>query len=446
MEVERKFRLRELPDLSGADADPIEQGYLAVGADGEVRLRRKGERTLLTVKRGTGLSRGEAEVEVSPEQFEALWPLTEGRRLTKMRYLIHRDDVRIELDVYDGELQGLMIAEVEFPDERTADDFQPPEWFGEEVTGKGEYLNESLATKGVPAVTAFRLKRKESEQEGIRRAAHGRTADAIGWLRNEDADPVEAVHEARKDLKKLRATLKLVRPALGNDPYRRENERFRDLGRALSDVRDQQVRAETIDKLAERYADDPPPGGWWAIRPLLLEQQGTANGELDSLRERTASAIETGDREIDRWPLDGGGFDLLGPGLRRTYSRARRRFRDACKEPSDIALHEWRKRSKDLWYHLRLVSKVSPPASKRYTDRAHQLSDLLGDDHDLLVLGQYLEQGDSQLTAEQRAHLKRLIERRRRELQEQAFAVGERLFANKPKRFAKRVERHWAVR
>ena len=110
----------------------------------------------------------------------------------------------------------------------------------------------------------FRLKRGESEDKGVRRVAHGRAEDAVRLLRDEDADPIEVVHAAPKDLKKLRATLKLVRPVLGDDWYRRENERFRGAGQALSNVRDAQVRAQTVEALAERLGDDPPPGGWWA--------------------------------------------------------------------------------------------------------------------------------------------------------------------------------------
>ena len=86
-------------------------------------------------------------------------------------------------------------------------------------------------------MTAFKLKKKEAAKKGIRRAAHGRAADAVGLLRDEEADPIEAVHEARKDMKKLRATLKLVRPLIGDKTYGRENARFRDAGRALSERR-----------------------------------------------------------------------------------------------------------------------------------------------------------------------------------------------------------------
>ena len=155
MEVERKFRLRQPPDLSGSDADPIEQGYLAVGPEGEVRLRRKGEQTVLTVKRGAGLSRDEVEVEISPEQFEALWPLTEGRRLRKRRHVLPHDGLEIEVDVYEGEREGLIVAEhgddpADHESEEQARDFEPPTWLGDDVTGDERFLNENLAVNGLP--------------------------------------------------------------------------------------------------------------------------------------------------------------------------------------------------------------------------------------------------------------------------------------------------------
>jgi adenylate cyclase len=150
VEVERKFLVPETPDLSGTDSDEIEQGYLAIGSDGEVRLRRKGGRLLLTAKRGSGISRDEAEVELDREPFELLWPLTEGRRLHKRRHVIPHGDLRIEVDVYEGELEGLVVADIEFSSEDEARAFQPPDWIGEEVTGDERYLNETLATRGPP--------------------------------------------------------------------------------------------------------------------------------------------------------------------------------------------------------------------------------------------------------------------------------------------------------
>jgi adenylate cyclase len=150
VEVERKFLVREPPDLAAIPADEIDQGYLAIGSGGQVRLRRRGDALLLTVKRGEGLAREEVEVEVDRDVFERLWPLTEGRRLQKRRHTLPLHELEVEIDVYEGDLAGLIVAEIEFASERAAREFEPPAWLGEEVTGDPRYLNETLATQGPP--------------------------------------------------------------------------------------------------------------------------------------------------------------------------------------------------------------------------------------------------------------------------------------------------------
>jgi adenylate cyclase len=152
VEIERKFLVREVPDLSDCDSVRLEQGYLALAGDGgaEVRLRRKDHDLLLTVKGGTGEVRVEEELELEPETFDSLWPLTEGRRVSKTRYLIPLGELTVELDLYEGQLDGLATAEVEFESEDDADRFDPPGWLGDEVTGDERYLNERLATVGAP--------------------------------------------------------------------------------------------------------------------------------------------------------------------------------------------------------------------------------------------------------------------------------------------------------
>jgi adenylate cyclase len=150
-EIERKFLVRQLPGTLGTSpAEDINQGYLAVEDTAEVRLRRRGDRAQLTVKGGTGLERTEVEVELSDEQFDELWPLTAGRRISKVRHYLRTDGECIEVDVYAGALSGLIVAEVEFGDDRRARDFEAPDWFGEEVTGDPGYANKSLATHGLP--------------------------------------------------------------------------------------------------------------------------------------------------------------------------------------------------------------------------------------------------------------------------------------------------------
>ncbi len=148
-EIERKWLVQDLPGLGEHTREQIIQGYLAISSDGtEVRIRRKGDKCFETVKSQGGLTRDEIEVEISQDQFRTLWPATEGRRLEKIRYLLKRNGYHVELDVYQGSLAGLVVAELEFESAAESKRFSPPAWFGEEVTEDTRYKNSSLALNG----------------------------------------------------------------------------------------------------------------------------------------------------------------------------------------------------------------------------------------------------------------------------------------------------------
>lgn len=150
-EIERKFLLDDLPpQLADADSTRILQGYLAVSDDVEVRIRACAGDHLLTVKSGRGEVRGEVTVTLTREQFDELWTLTAGRRLAKRRWVITDDpeaQVNIEVDRFDGSLDGLVMAEVEFPSQDASRAFLPPSWFGPEVTSDDRYRNAALAER-----------------------------------------------------------------------------------------------------------------------------------------------------------------------------------------------------------------------------------------------------------------------------------------------------------
>lgn len=156
-EIERKFIIDALPPeiyLSQYPDEKIVQGYLANGPDGAVRVRRKGDEYFWTFKAATpghAAERIELETQISPQQFEDMWPGTEGRRLEKTRYKIPFGDHTIELDIFEGDNAGHILAEVEFDSTANADTFQAPEWFGPEVTSDRRFGNASIAEDGWPA-------------------------------------------------------------------------------------------------------------------------------------------------------------------------------------------------------------------------------------------------------------------------------------------------------
>jgi adenylate cyclase len=152
VEIERKFVVDRLPDdLDDHPSAEIEQGYLAITAEVEVRVRRYGEQAFLTIKSSGDQIRVEEEMEIDARRFGALWPLTGNRRIQKRRYRIPAGTLTIELDVYHGRLSGLLIAEVEFDSPEAAAAFRPPDWIGREVTGDPRYKNQRLVTAGLPS-------------------------------------------------------------------------------------------------------------------------------------------------------------------------------------------------------------------------------------------------------------------------------------------------------
>jgi adenylate cyclase len=154
-EIERKFLVERLPAdrLQGA-GERIEQGYVAIDATAEVRVRRRGEERTLTVKSAPARTRVEEELDIDEARFESLWRLTAGRRVVKTRHLLEHDGATIELDEYHDALSGLVTAEVEFDSEEASDAFDPPPWLGREITGDPRYANQTLATEGPPATSA----------------------------------------------------------------------------------------------------------------------------------------------------------------------------------------------------------------------------------------------------------------------------------------------------
>jgi CYTH domain-containing protein len=149
VEIERKFLVKHPPSMDGVPHSQLRQGYIATGTT-EVRLRDTDGCFTLTCKRGDGLVRREEEITIDAEQFNALWTLTEGQRIEKTRYRIPEGTLLIELDVYHGSLEPLIVAEVEFDSQEASLTFCPPSYFGTEVTEDKAYKNKNLALEGLP--------------------------------------------------------------------------------------------------------------------------------------------------------------------------------------------------------------------------------------------------------------------------------------------------------
>ena len=154
MEIERKYKIKQIPgELTNYKCKKIEQGYLCHKPT--VRIRKSNEDYIMTYKSKFGIEKknekgaiinNEIELPLSEEAYQTLKAKTDGNLIHKTRYLIPiKDDLTAELDVFEQQLQGLVFVEVEFPDEESADDFLPPEWFGEELSFDKKYSNYNLS-------------------------------------------------------------------------------------------------------------------------------------------------------------------------------------------------------------------------------------------------------------------------------------------------------------
>jgi CHAD domain-containing protein len=283
---------------------------------------------------------------------------------------------------------------------------------------------------------------------GLRRVARGQIDTAIELLTPRDGTlGDDAVHDARKALKRLRALARLLRGELGTERYRVENDALRDTGRRLSGARDAEVLVDTLQDVIDDELDGAATAGVAALRAeLVVERQiarerllgdaGTAEAAVDALRAVRGRAAH--------WMRPEAGFDAVAPGLDRIYRQGRRRGRRAQSRPTAESLHDWRKRVKDLRHAAEVLAPANPKRMRKLAKRADRLGETLGAEHDLAVLGGLVSRRRG-LFADRAEHdqLARAIERRRTRLRHSALKRGSRLYDRKPRRFVKRIARDW---
>lgn len=150
MEIERKFLTKELPfDITVYPCKEITQAYLSFSPT--IRIRQSNADYILTVKGKGHLARKEFELPLSKAEYDRLFLKTEGTPVRKKRYLVPLEDsLTAEVDIYEGELAGLMTTEVEFPSLEMAEGFAAPAWFGRDVSEEKAYKNTSLSRYGMP--------------------------------------------------------------------------------------------------------------------------------------------------------------------------------------------------------------------------------------------------------------------------------------------------------
>ncbi len=291
----------------------------------------------------------------------------------------------------------------------------------------------------------YKLRPRDPAEE-VRKVARQGIDKAIEALNVSPAERAEGVHQARKRFKELRALLRLVRKPLGSD-FKRENQRLRDLGRALAESRDAAAMLESWDLLAQRFAEPFAEEGFRLARRRLNDRARRGEADISGLDQRideVKSELEAFRKRVEDWKLSPKGFDLFAAGVKRTYADGCAELAKVRVDMSDHQLHEWRKRVKDHWYQTRLLEPGWPTLMQLRSDTLKRLSDMLGDDHDLAVMLELMRsQPDLFGESAQRERLEVMIAERRGELQSGALKTGSEIYLDAPDELVARWRRYW---
>lgn len=280
----------------------------------------------------------------------------------------------------------------------------------------------------------YRIEKNEALASAFGRIASEEIAVALGELRRRDR--AQAMHNARKALKRLRALLRSLRVAFPKKLFRRENRRFAAVGRKIAPLRDVHVQLRTLGKLDQSSGDASRQ-----MRQSLLKREEVYTRKIPELRRAVRQMLDVSRQTLSSWPVDQATPPKVAASLKRVFKSGRNAFRTASKRPTPENLHQWRKQSKTLGYGLELVQDRGPKKIGKWIKKTEELSESLGDDHDLFLVLDALKHEHTVRPAGDYRSLSKRIAARRGRLQKRAFKLGAGIFAQKPGVFQKHIER-----
>jgi CHAD domain-containing protein len=269
---------------------------------------------------------------------------------------------------------------------------------------------------------AYHYENTEDLADGARRIVREQLDGAIRNLRKPND---EAIHDTRKRIKKTRSVLRLMRGKLGPKRFSSENRALRDAGRSIACARDAYVLMQTLKTLH----------GPKEIERMLEQDAQRANVKPQAAVGNAGKILNQVRSRIDHWSLGNAAWRDVCAELKQSYGLGRKAYQLARAHTSARNLHEWRKRAKDLWYQLRILRPAWPGVMKQLAKQAEKLSDELGRLNDLAMLEAFVMKN-----AKNQRELLARIDKERKSLQRAVFALGEKWYAEKPKRFSRRIE------
>ena len=294
------------------------------------------------------------------------------------------------------------------------------------------------------AFMPFRFKRKESVRKAVRRLWCERLDDALGFVENgNNGGRFEAVHDVRKEIKKMRAILRLVRAGIGKAAYGEHTDALRSAADRMTALRDAEVKLGAFDDLVKYFKRKLAPQPFPQIKAALRKNCRTEEdhffrgGSIASVKGILCNEKQ----HSDDLQIKSDGWKAIEPGLKKIYGRGREAFESADRDPSPENFHAWRKRVKDLGHQLQLLCPARPRKFRARTEKLDKLGELLGDDHDLVMLRQFVIDKFGHVPSVKL--FEKLVSSRQKELRSEALKLGARFYPKKPKRFCRHIGRDW---
>ena len=254
----------------------------------------------------------------------------------------------------------------------------------------------------------------------------------------------EDIHRVRTTIKRLRALLRLIRPAIYPSFFNRENARLRTAAALLSFARDAEVARGTLKTLPVSDEIDRE-----AVRSMLsgLETRAEPVADFHGTRAEVNRRLEQTRLNFHRLKLRGSDREVLEAGIRAVYRQGRRRMKAAIKKDQDNAFHRWRIRAKNLYYELQFLESVSTKRVGQIVSRLSELEDQIGHDHDAAILRARLKNQPKTFGGEETVHrVVTCLDSQTRELRQKVVPLGRKIWRQKPRRFAQKIVRHWSKR
>jgi CHAD domain-containing protein len=287
------------------------------------------------------------------------------------------------------------------------------------------------------------LRRHETLRHGLLRVVDILISSVTGHSKQSRNDE-QAIHRIRTTIKRLRALLRLIRPAVDTAFFDRENVRLRSAARLLSLARDSEVARDVLKTLP--VSDQSTREAVNMVLPGLekrVERAKTHEPNVTEVKRR----LERTRQSFRQLKFRKADQEIIQAGIRRVYGQGRRRMKAAMQTGQETAYHRWRIRAKNLYYELQFLEPIRPKPLRRMVRRLSKLQDRLGLDHDLVVLRAELKKTPETFGGNEAVQrVVSCLDHQTHKLRREAQPLGAKIWGQKPRRFSRRLGRHWRKR